>query len=76
MLSPGDMLRDVIFPFCILDDPVSQEPNLANGIWITRSFDRNDTDTNINRSDDVRQSQCASRFGTVDQHLEELIPIK
>ena len=58
------------------DDVALQESNLMNGIHITRSFNSNNTDTNINRSDDVRQSQCTSIFGTVDQHLEELIPVK
>ena len=70
------MLRDVIFPLSIPDDTVLQEPNLANGTYITRSFDSNNTDTNINRSDDVRPSQGTSIFGTVDQHLEEWIPVK
>ena len=41
-----------------------------------QKFWQYNTDTNINRSDDVRPSQCTSIFGTVDQHLEEWIPVK
>ena len=76
VLSAADMLRDVIFPLDTSDDTTLQEPNLTNGIHMIRSFNSNNTDTNINRSDDVRQSQYTSIFGTVDQHLEELIPVK
>ena len=65
------MLRNVIFPLFIPDDTALQEPDLTNCIRCTRSFDSNNTDININRSDDGRQGQCTSIFGTVDQHLEE-----
>ena len=76
VLSAADMLRNVIFPLDTSDDTTLQEPNLTNGIHMIRSFNSNNTDTNINRSDDVRPSQCTSIFGTVDQHLEESIPVK
>ena len=76
VLPTGDMLHNVIFPLFIPDDTALQEPDLTNCIRCTRSFDSNNPNININRSDDVRPSQGTSIFGTVDQHLEERMPVK